>query len=228
MWWNGARAKIPEQQRQGLPVFHPACLAAEEHFTQLIEKHAPDRILRYPALVTLLVAASKRLMEAITDDAAPFFDKESPLLSEIGSAFEFGPVDAPIFHSFCEKPDRVLELDRKAIWENGFSAGVALAEELSKKPKAPRRRNLRSNAFWLTFHAWVIVKTNRELSGQRPKLKGEALLIKVLATLGVVEGVDSLSFPNGSGKKPKRMKLTTFRDNLTDWSGLTSKKWTLI
>lgn len=213
-WQKAADSKAPELAQRCLPKSHPVYDAVRADFGSLVQAKEG---LDYHRLLKIQVASSKGLggklmlmQKRMNIGKQPRIEAKSVILptdSQPGSLHE----------AFSEIREYFLDEPGIRIWEAGFRAGIRYATTKNAAKSPPDRSMTRSDQFWLTYEAWLILETNPFEKRKVCKNTFPAQIISILCTIGVIEAQGELVFPTSKHGTFKRMKIRTLEDNLTDW-----------
>jgi len=215
IWQKETKAGIPEHRRKSLPKTHPVHTAVKVDFESLVSDNLG---LNYPRLIKIQIASSKGMAERLKPIRDRFLSKRDAEQSDVEALVAGAkPAGSSLYYAYSKISDPFLDLKGIEIWEAGFKAGLRHAA--SERPANPRpdRTMARSDQFWLTYEAWLILETNAVERKRVNHTTFPAQVAAILGKLGVIETGDSLQFPTQKHGTFKKVKVRTLEDNLTDW-----------
>ena len=215
VWQKETKAGTPEPQRKALPKTHPVYAAARVNFGSLANV---TKGLNYPRLLKIQVASSKGCRAKLKPirSMIPIIQKDTPDLNEptsLASKLDTGS----LYYAYSDNSDPFLNLKEIEIWEAGFRAGIRHAAKKNAASPRPDRTMTRSDQFWLTYEAWLMLITNPSEQSKVSINTFPSQIVAMLCQLGVVETLDWLQFPTRKHGTIKQVKTRTLEDNLTDW-----------
>jgi len=213
LWQKGAKEKIPENKREGLPTTHPVySMIIANKFDHGVIHHGT---LDYPKLLLIQVTSAK----FFASKSADFWRLWKVVRSVDDDEFERRQKQSSpggFYDTLNNNPNIFLDTREKVLWEDGFRAGLAHAKRTTK-PKPPDRRMQHPPQFWTTYQAWLLLQTDATIQHEYRSLSKTDQLVVVLRRFGVTMEDETLRFPTGIMARTKPMKLSTFRDNMIGW-----------